>query len=166
MKKIIAFLLVALIVFSFTSCGPKSFTLNESEMDSLFSFTTDVTEKVRPPVDDIIGVYTLGNGDGSNNQQMRAYVSRYDDKIILQVVDYNTIPMEPTEDMLENISTEYKQEKGLFYQVYVTEERTSAYEAYFSVENGRVKIDLYNTYFFASDRILRSGVKAIGYKDE
>lgn len=161
MKRVISLTLFMLIICTtLCSCTEQKYTLNESQMDSIFSSSTDIKQKVRPPFNDIEGIYSIKY----NGEDYNVFVTRYGDKMVIQILKSNVEISPLKEAVLENIETEYSEETGKFYQSYVSDDRTSIYEAYFSVEEGRVKIDLYNTYFFHNEGTLYSGIKAIGYK--
>ena len=161
MKKVIITIVLVVFCLCLCSCVKENYTLNESQMDDLFSTATDIKQKVRPPFEDLEGVYPISY----NNEKYNVFVTKYGDKLVIQVLK-SYVELSPlADDVLENIQTEYNEQTGKFYQTYVSDDRTSVYEAYFSVEKGTIKIDLYNTYSFHDEGIPYSGIKAIGYKE-
>ena len=165
MKKTVSLIIIAAIfICLLTSCHPSSYTMEESQMDSILSSKTETVKKVRPSAEQILGTYTI-KGSKADEAQWKIYVKLHGEKITVQIVDPDQEPKELTDDILEMITSEYNPKTGRYYQSYVTEDHTSVYEAYFSVENGRVKIDINNTYFYHSDGNLRNGIKVMGYKD-
>lgn len=166
MKKTICLIALILSAACFlVSCHPDTYTLEESQLDSILSDSYETTKKQRPTAEQILGLYSTEENE-SSDIKYNIYVRQYGGKITVQVSSPEKTPKELTDEVLENITSNYDESSGKFTQSYVSEDHTSVYEAYFSLEGKKVKIDLSNTYFYHTDGVVRSGLKIIGYKNE
>ena len=166
MKKTVCLVLsFVFAVCAFASCRPNSITLTDSQMDEIITMSSGTEDKARPSAESILGVYRVeGKDEGSDHTVWNAYVTEKNGKILLQLLLPEEGWIEIVEPVFSRVTSKYDPETGKFEQTYVAEDRASSYEAYFSVQDDNVKIDLQNTFFYYSDGVVHSGVKAMGYK--